>query len=166
VIVVSLLCAPVSRIDEGVTPSWVVYPIALLIALWRFRRGCGAMFVGIAAPVFLAVHVPWSYAALTGADTNQLDRESPSSPVQWLITLLVVPVLTSSRMDQLVSRKIGPGSPPLPDRSSPNKGVRSPGVPSCQQRGRRPMADISELHHPRESRMLSAVRPLNPLVLH
>lgn len=95
-IVVSLLCAPDSWIDEGVTPSWVVYPIALRIALWRFRRGYGAMFVGIAAPVFLAVHVPWSYAALTGAYTNPLDRESPSSPVQWLITLLVVPVLTSA----------------------------------------------------------------------
>jgi hypothetical protein len=27
-----LLCAPVSWIDDGITPSWVVYPIALLIA--------------------------------------------------------------------------------------------------------------------------------------
>lgn len=96
VIVLSLLCAPVSWVDEGITPSWVVYPIVLLIALWRVRRGHGALFVGIAALVFLVVHVPWTRAALTGADSNPLDRESPSSPLQWLVTLLVVPVLTSA----------------------------------------------------------------------
>jgi hypothetical protein len=94
-IIVSLLCAPVSWIDDGITPSWVVYPIVLLVALWRFRRGQAALFVGIAALVFLIVHVPWSWAAITGADTNPLDRESPSSPVQWLITLFIVPALTT-----------------------------------------------------------------------
>src|SRR5688572_4444911 len=87
VIVVSLLCAPVSWVDDGITPSWIVYPIVLLIALWRVSRGSGALFVGIAALVFLIVHLPWTYAALTGADKNPLDRASPSSPVQWLITL-------------------------------------------------------------------------------
>jgi hypothetical protein len=96
VIILSLLCAPVSWVDEGITPSWVVYPIVLLIALWRVLHGHGALFVGIAALVFLVVHVPWTWAALTGADSNPLDRESPSSPLQWLVTLLVVPVLTSA----------------------------------------------------------------------
>ena len=52
-------------------------------------------FVGVAALVFLLVHLPWTYAALTGAETNPLDRESPSSPVQWLITLFAVPLVTS-----------------------------------------------------------------------
>jgi len=73
-----------------------VYPIVLLIALWRFRRGHAALLVGIAALAFLIVHVPWSWAALTGAATNPLDRESPSSPVQWLITLFAVPAVTSA----------------------------------------------------------------------
>ncbi|SRR6266540_18132 len=95
-ITVSLLCAPVSWVDDGVTPSWVVYPIVLLIALWRFRRGHAALLVGIAALAFLIVHLPWSWAALTGADTNPLDRDSPSSLVQWLITLFAVPALTSA----------------------------------------------------------------------
>ena len=93
VIVVSLLCAPVSWVDDGITPSWIVYPIVLLIALWRYRQGKGALFVGIAALVFLVIHLPWSYAAVSGADDNPLDRSSPSSPLQWLITLLVVPLV-------------------------------------------------------------------------
>ena len=95
-IIVSLLCAPVSWIDDGITPSWVVYPIALIIALWRYRSGHGALFVAIAALVFLIVHLPWSWAAITGAENNPLDRESPSSPMQWLITLSVVPLLTTA----------------------------------------------------------------------
>jgi hypothetical protein len=95
-IIVSLLCAPVSWVDDGITPSWVVYPIALIIALWRYRSGHGALFVAIAALVFLIVHLPWSWAAITGAENNPLDRESPSSPVQWLITLSIVPLLTTA----------------------------------------------------------------------
>jgi hypothetical protein len=95
-IILSLLCAPISWVDDGITPSWVVYPIVLLIALWRVRRGSGALFVGIAALVFLLVHLPWTWAGLTGADENPLDRASPSSPVQWLITLFAVPLLTST----------------------------------------------------------------------
>jgi len=95
-IIVSLLCAPVSWVDDGITPSWVVYPIALIIALWRYRSGHGALFVAIAALVFLIVHLPWSWAAITGAENNPLDRESPSSPVQWLITLSIVPLMTTA----------------------------------------------------------------------
>ena len=93
-VVLSLLCAPVSWIDDGITPSWVVYPVVLLIALWRLRSGRGLLFVGIAGLVFLLVHLPWTWAAITGADTNPLDRTSPSSPVQWLVTLFLVPLAT------------------------------------------------------------------------
>ena len=93
VIVLSLLCAPVSWVDDGITPSWVVYPILLLVALWRYRQGQGALFVAVAALVFLVVHLPWTWAAITGAEENPLDRSSPSSPVQWLVTLFLVPLL-------------------------------------------------------------------------
>ena len=95
-IIVSLLCAPVSWVDDGITPSWVVYPIALIIALWRYRGGHGALFVAIAGFVFLIVHLRWSWAVIIGAENIPLDRESPSSPVQWLITLSVVPLLTTA----------------------------------------------------------------------
>ena len=93
-VLLSLLCAPVSWIDDGITPSWIVYPVVLLIALWRIRRGHGALYVGIAALVFLLVHLPWTRAALTGAGPP-LDRALPSSPVQWVVTLFVVPFATS-----------------------------------------------------------------------
>jgi hypothetical protein len=95
-IIVSLLCAPVSWIDDGITPSWVVYPILLLVALWRFRTGHGALYMGIAALAFLIIHLPWSWAAITGAENNPLDRASPSSPVQWLVTLFFVPLVTTA----------------------------------------------------------------------
>ena len=95
VIVLSLLCAPASWIDDGITPSWIVYPIVLVLALWRLRQGGGALFVAIAALVFLLVHLPWTWAAITGAENNPLDRQAPASPVQWLVTLFVVPLLTT-----------------------------------------------------------------------
>src|SRR5687768_6779916 len=92
VIVVSLLCAPVSWVDDGITPSWIVYPIVLLIALWRVSRGSGALFVGIAALVFLAIHLPWTVAALTGGE-SPVETVSPS-PAQWVVTLFLVPLAT------------------------------------------------------------------------
>jgi hypothetical protein len=110
-VVLSLLCAPVSWVDDGLTPSWIVYPIVLLLALWRLRQGRGALFVGIAALVFIVVHLPWTYAALTGAEQNPLDRASPSSPVQWLITLFVVPLVTSAAAFLTWSRERSQRSP-------------------------------------------------------
>ena len=94
-IAVNLACAPVSWIDDGVTPSWVVYPVVLLVGIWRVQKGHGALYLAIAAGVFWLVHLPWTWAALTGADENPLDRESPSSPVQWLVTLCLVPLVTT-----------------------------------------------------------------------
>ena len=96
VIVLSLLCAPVSWVDDGITPSWIVYPVLLLLALWRVRRGSGALLVGVAALVFLLVHLPITWAALSGDDTSPGNPDLPTSPVQWLITLFVVPALTSA----------------------------------------------------------------------
>lgn len=92
--VVNLLCAPVSWIDEGVTPSWVVYPLVLLVGLWRVRGGrrTGALFFGIAALVFLVVHLPFTWAALFG-DENPFDADQEFSPLQWFLTLFVAPLL-------------------------------------------------------------------------
>jgi carbon starvation protein CstA len=94
-VVVGLACAPVSWIDEGVTPSWVVYPVALLFGLYRLRKGgaTGTVFVGIAALVFLVVHLPFSYEAVFG-DENPFDADREFSPVQWLITLFAIPLAT------------------------------------------------------------------------
>ena len=95
-IIVSLLCAPVSWVDDGITPSWIGYPILLLVAWWRLRSGKGALMVGVVALAFLVVHLPFSWAAVSGADTSPSSSDLPTSPVQWLVTLFVVPVLTST----------------------------------------------------------------------
>ena len=112
-VLVSIACAPVSWIDEGVTPSWVVYPLALLVGLYRLRKGgpTGTVFVGVAALVFLVVHLPWTYAALFG-DENPLDADREFSPVQWTITLFVIPLVTAfvawlARRDAKTGRAAG-----------------------------------------------------------
>lgn len=87
---VNVLCAPVSWFDEGVTPSWVVYPVALLIGLWRLRRGKGLVWIAVAAVVFVLVHLPWSFAFLFGGE-HPIDADLEYSPVQWFLTLLVAP---------------------------------------------------------------------------
>jgi hypothetical protein len=89
--IVNVLCAPVSWFDEGVTPSWVVYPLALLLGLWRLRRGKGLVFLAVAAGVFLVVHLPWSFAFLTDGE-HPIDRDLEYSPLQWFLTLLVAPL--------------------------------------------------------------------------
>ena len=92
----SLACAPVSWIVDGITPSWVIYPIALALGLWRRGRGGGTLYFGIAATVFLLVHLPWSWAAVSGGETNPLDSTLPAHPVEWFVTLFVIPLATAA----------------------------------------------------------------------
>jgi carbon starvation protein CstA len=94
-VIASLACAPVSWIVDGVTPSFVVYPIALLIGLWRRSRGAGTLYFAVAGTVFLLIHLPWTWAAVSGADTNPLDHSVPAQPVEWLITLFFIPLATA-----------------------------------------------------------------------
>ena len=56
-----LVFAVTSWIVEGVTPSWVVFPILLAVGLIRARRGgtSGIVLLGLAALVFLLVHIPF-----------------------------------------------------------------------------------------------------------
>ena len=92
--VLCLACAPWSWIDDGVTPSWIVFPLFLLIGLWRLRHGKGRLWLAITATVFLVVHLPWTWAALTGGD-NPANADREVSPVQWVVTLFVVPLITA-----------------------------------------------------------------------
>jgi hypothetical protein len=92
-VVVSLACAPVSWIDDGFTPSWIIYPLILLVGLWRMWRGHGTLYFGIAGTIFLLVHIPFTWAALFGSQ-SPTGTDNPYNPVQWLITLFAVPLLT------------------------------------------------------------------------
>ena len=94
-IVASFASAPVSWIVDGVTPSWVVYPIVLAICLWRLSRGGGTLYFGIAATVFLLIHLPWTLAAVTGR-ANPADSTLPTHPVEWIVTLFTIPLVTAA----------------------------------------------------------------------
>ena len=91
--VLCLLAAPWSWVDDGVTPSWVVFPLFVAVGLWRLlKRDRGRVWLAVTAAVFLVVHVPWVVAAVSG-DENPLDADAPFNPEQWLVTLLVLPLL-------------------------------------------------------------------------
>jgi hypothetical protein len=94
-VVASLACAPWSWIVDGLTPSWVVYPVVLIVGLWRIRKGKGALLLGIAATVFLIVHLPWAWSALTGERAGSVPDDLAVHRVAWAITLFVVPLLTA-----------------------------------------------------------------------
>lgn len=95
-VVASLACAPWSWVVDGVTPSWVVYPAALLVGLWRLRSGGGALFIGIAAAVFWLVHLPWSWAAFTGDRVSLLPDDLEIQRFEWAVTLFAVPLITAA----------------------------------------------------------------------
>ena len=94
-VLVSLACAPVSWVMDGATPSWIVYPLVLLVGLWRYRRGGGTLFFGIAATVFLLIHLPFAWAAVTDSGKNPYKDSAPYNPVEWIVTLFAVPLATA-----------------------------------------------------------------------
>jgi hypothetical protein len=94
-VLASLACAPVSWIFDGVTPSFLVYPLVLLVGLWRFRRGGGTLFFAVAASVFLLIHLPFTWAAITDSGENPYKASAPYNPIEWLITLFVIPLATA-----------------------------------------------------------------------
>jgi hypothetical protein len=91
----SLVCAPWSWIVDGLTPSWVVYPIVLLVGLWRVRRGGGTLYFGIAAAIFFLVHLPWAWTTFTGERTSFLPDDLAIHRFEWAVTLFAVPLLTA-----------------------------------------------------------------------
>ena len=92
--VLCLVCAPWSWADDGVTPSWIVFPVFLLIGLWRLSRGKGRLWLAITATVFVLVHLPWTWAGLTGGD-NPANADREVNSVQWFVTLFLVPLVTA-----------------------------------------------------------------------
>ena len=94
-VLASLVCAPVSWVMDGLTPSWIVYPLILLIGLWRFRRGGGTLFFTIAATIFLLVHLPFTWAAITASGESPYKASAPYNPAEWLVTLFAVPLATA-----------------------------------------------------------------------
>jgi hypothetical protein len=90
-----LVFAVTSWIVEGVTPSWVVFPILLLAGLVRARRrgSSGAVWLGLSALVFLLVHLPFDKAALSDHCIDPADSDKACHPAWWLVSLGAFPLL-------------------------------------------------------------------------
>ena len=90
-----LVFAVVSWIVEGVTPSWIVFPILLLVGLVRVRRGgsSGTVWLGVSALVFLLVHLPFDKAALSDHCVNPGNSDKACHPAWWLVSLGAFPLL-------------------------------------------------------------------------
>jgi hypothetical protein len=97
-VLINLVNGVISLIDEGVTPSWVVYPILLVIGtvlLVRKPGRIGVAFLGASALLFVLVHIPFTVEALSpGPCVNPADADRECSPVLWPITLTAFPAAT------------------------------------------------------------------------
>ena len=88
----NLLGGVIFTFTEGLVPSWVVYPILLIIGLWMLRRRAitGAWFLLGSAVLFLLVHLP--FTLLAGFMAHPCPDCSPT--LLWG-TLFIVPLLTA-----------------------------------------------------------------------
>ncbi|HEX9387066.1 MAG TPA: hypothetical protein VF918_12160 [Anaerolineales bacterium] len=88
----NLLGGLIFTLTEGLVPSWVVYPILLIIGLWMLRRRAitGALFLLGSAALFLLVHLP--FTLLAGFMAHPCPDCSPT--LLWG-TLFIVPLLTA-----------------------------------------------------------------------
>ena len=88
----NLLGGLVFTLTEGLVPSWVVYPILLIIGLWMLHRRAitGALFLLGSAALFLLIHLP--FTLLVGLRGSQCPDCSPT--LLW-VTLFIVPLLTA-----------------------------------------------------------------------
>lgn len=95
-VVLNLIGGVVSWVTEGVTPSWIVYPILLVVGIVLFRKGGtkGTMFLAIIALLFLLIHIPFTAAAFSSNCTHPANAARDCHPLEWVISLFIVPLIT------------------------------------------------------------------------
>ena len=88
----NLLGGMIFTLTEGLVPSWVVYPLLLIIGLGLLRRRLitGALFLLGSAVLFLLIHLPFTLLA------GFMDNPCPdcSRTLLW-VTLFIIPLLTT-----------------------------------------------------------------------
>lgn len=92
-VVANLVGGAVFVFTHGIVPSWIIYPIFLIIGLIRLRQGGskGVVFLGVTALVFILVHFPFTPF---GPEGSACQRTSGSciQPILW-VSLFVLPLL-------------------------------------------------------------------------
>jgi hypothetical protein len=80
-------------LTHAIVPSWIVYPIFLIIGLIRLRQGGskGTVFLGVTALVFILVHFPFTPF---GPEGSACQADSCTQPILW-VSLFVLPLLAS-----------------------------------------------------------------------
>lgn len=86
-----------SLLVDGVTPSWVVYPLLLLVTLPLLKRSVSqaAAYLASVATLFVLVHVGFLGAAASESCVHPADPALACHPTTWMVTLGVVPVVTA-----------------------------------------------------------------------
>jgi len=83
---------------DGVTPSWVVYPVLLIVSIaLLLRRGvatASGYLAGLAA-IFTLMHLPFAREAVSSDCVHPADPNLACHPVTWVTTLGIVPALTA-----------------------------------------------------------------------
>lgn len=87
----NLLGGLVFTLTDILVPSWVVYPLLLIVGLWMLRRRpiTGSLFLLGSAVLFFLIHLP--FTILVGWRGNQCADCSPT--LLW-VTLFIIPLLT------------------------------------------------------------------------
>lgn len=90
--------AVLSFIVDGITPSWVVYPLLLVGVFMLGRRNVrtAAVALAVAAGLFVAIHTAFVGQALKGDKcVHPADETLACQPASWIVTLGVVPFVTA-----------------------------------------------------------------------
>ena len=93
----NLLAGVWSLLVDGVTPSWIVYPLLLLVTLPLLRRSASqaAAYLASVATLFVLVHVGFVSAATSESCVHPADPTLACHPTTWVVTLGVVPLVTA-----------------------------------------------------------------------
>ena len=93
----NLIAAAWSWAVDGVTPSWVVYPLLLLVVVLLLKRGArpAAAYLAFVAALFVLVHVGFVREAFADSCEHPADASLACHPVTWVATLGVVPLATA-----------------------------------------------------------------------
>lgn len=93
VVVANLIGGAVFVLTHGIVPSWIIYPIFLIIGLIRLRQGGskGIVFLGVTALVFILVHLPFTPFGPEGSACKE-SFDPCIQPILW-VGLFVLPLL-------------------------------------------------------------------------